>query len=199
MLLAPLAWWNLKRYQHDHYGIGQVRTRLGLGPGSLYGLSFRVLLVSVGVTFTVFTILFIAFLALTGWRGEDASPMTTRVTSFAIGATAWLAILLLPMSYATSQVQNLVWSNTKADALRFESRLSFGALLGVTAKNWGLMLLTLGLYAPFAAVATYRLRVETVTPRVSGDLSDLHQQAHAAAADASGDAAGDLFGIDIGL
>jgi uncharacterized membrane protein YjgN (DUF898 family) len=72
-------------------------------------------------------------------------------------------------------------------------------LLGLTLKNWLLMLLTLGLYWPFAAVATARMRCEAVSVRTRVDPESLIDQVRAGDNDAAGDAAGDLFGIDIGL
>jgi uncharacterized membrane protein YjgN (DUF898 family) len=108
-------------------------------------------------------------------------------------------MLMVPVPYATSRLQNLVWSNTSAQAVRFESDLKFGSLLGITLKNWLLMVLTLGLYWPFAAVALYRVRLEAITPHLGGDLERLREDALLRANDASGDAAGDLFGIDIGF
>jgi uncharacterized membrane protein YjgN (DUF898 family) len=200
MLLGPLAWWNLKRYQHDHYGIGQLRTRLALGPGRLYWLALRVALMFVAALVVVFVVMVgLKFMSGGATPEEEPQSMAKVAITMAIGVSLWLLALLVPMPYATSRLQNLVWSNTSADALRFHSDLRFKALLGVTLKNWLLMLLTLGLYAPFAAVAMYRLRVESVTPQVQGDLAQLHADARTRADDAAGDAAGDVFGIDIGL
>ena len=61
------------------------------------------------------------------------------------------------------------------------------------------MLVTLGLYWPFAKIAVARMRLQAVTvhTRLAPDewVGTLRQRAD----DATGDAAGDLFGIDIGL
>jgi uncharacterized membrane protein YjgN (DUF898 family) len=107
--------------------------------------------------------------------------------------------LVVPIPYAVSRAQNLVWGHTRSDEVRFDSHLSFPAVFKLTLKNWLLMIVTLGLYYPFASVAWYRLRIESVTPQLSGDLDLLQAQQAAGAGDASGDAAGDMFGIDIGL
>lgn len=202
-LILPLAWWNLKRYQHDNYGLGQWQTRLQLGPWKMYGLSLRVvgifliaavcMAISVGAIGTVAASMFGGSL-----HGRPSAPLAVAA-GLAVAFISWLLILLVPMPYTVARMQNLVWSNTSTDTLRFESSLRFGALLRVTLKNWLLMVLTLGLYWPFAAVAVYRLRVEAITPKLRGDLDSLREQARLRATDASGDAAGDLFGIDIGL
>jgi uncharacterized membrane protein YjgN (DUF898 family) len=70
----------------------------------------------------------------------------------------------------------------------------------LTLKNLMLTLLTLGLYRPFAAVATARLRLDAVSLELSGDVDEwLSGLDQAAAQDAAGDLAGDFFGIDLGL
>ena len=83
--------------------------------------------------------------------------------------------------------------------MRFKSTLAFWPLLRLTLKNWSLIALTLGLYWPFAAVATTRMRVEAVRIVMWVDPYILADIARAAESDAAGDAAGDLFGLDIGL
>jgi uncharacterized membrane protein YjgN (DUF898 family) len=202
-LVVPWAWWKLKRYQHDHLGLGQWRTRLGVGPGPFYRLSLAVtgmfLLGMLVVFIGAVVIGIVAGVAGRGALGGHAPSLLTTVLTMAAGIVIWMTMLLLPLPYATSRLQNLVWSNTGCEALRFDSRLEARALLGITFRNWVLMLLTLGLYWPFAAVALYRARVEAITPRLSGDLDTLREDARVRAGDASGDAAGDLFGIDIGL
>ena len=114
---------------------------------------------------------------------------------------AGIALLqLLPGAYLQARTQDLVWNRTEASGLRFESRLAFRALLGLRLKNLLLLALTLGLYWPWAAVATARLRLAAVTVLSDEPLDRLAGDLRAAApADASGDAAADLAGFDFGL
>ena len=206
LVLAPLAWWNFKRYQHDHYGLGQWQTRLVIGPSRMYGLSLRVFGIFL-LSSTVVMILVAVVAAIVGAvfvaKGQAlpfAQNKSLLTLAIMVGVLAmYFLMLIVPIPYAMSRSQNLVWANTRCDELRFDSRLRFGALLQLTLKNWLLMIVTLGLYWPFAAVAFYRLRIESITPQLAGDLDLLQAQAAARVSDASGDAAGDLFGIDIGL
>ena len=62
-----------------------------------------------------------------------------------------------------------------------------------------LVILTLGLYWPFAAVALARMRLEAVTVKTRVSPDTLVNQMKGAEGDAAGDAAGDLFGLDIGF
>jgi len=43
LLMFPWLLWRLKKYQHDHYAIGQIQTQLRAGPGSFYGLFLKTL------------------------------------------------------------------------------------------------------------------------------------------------------------
>jgi uncharacterized membrane protein YjgN (DUF898 family) len=204
--LMPLAWWNFKRFQHDHLGLGQWRTKLSIGPGSVYGLAFRLFGLSIGCGLAVMIVVVIGGVVVGAFAGGGAggSRLThdRALMSMAIMAGTlvfYFFSLIVPVPYAISRSQNLVWGHTRSDGAWFLSNLSFPAMLKLTVKNWLLMVLTLGLYYPFAAVASYRLRVESVTPQLTGDLDQLQAQSAARLSDASGDAAGDLFGIDIGL
>ena len=111
----------------------------------------------------------------------------------------WHDFFVLVGPFFNSRLQDLVWNHTASGQLRFESHLRFRSLAWLTAKNWLLTLLTLGLYRPFAAINTWKLRLEAVSVEVTGSMDGWDGSDSAAYADASGEAAGDFFGIDVGL
>ena len=201
LLVAPLMWWLFKRYQHDHYALGQWETKLTAGVGSAYGLSFRVLGVSI-LSWIVVVILAVIGGFVFGGVATATGLMQNKILSIALIVVlvliGYMLALMVPVPYAISRAQNLIWNHTRCDEVSFHSNLSFEGMVKLTIKNWLLMLVTLGFYYPFASISFYRLRIESVTPQLSGNLDRLQAQA-AGAGDASGDAAGDLFGIDIGL
>jgi uncharacterized membrane protein YjgN (DUF898 family) len=202
LLVAPLMWWIFKRYQHDNYGLGQWQTRLDLGPGRVYGLSLRIFGVGL-LSMVVLIIVGVVVAALVGGAAAVTGAVQNKIATMAIIVVAvllgYMLTLVVPIPYALSRAQNLIWGGTRSDEVSFHSALPFGALFKLTLKNWLLMVLTLGLYYPFASIAFYRLRIESITPQLSGNLDLLQAQGAAGAGDASGDAAGDMFGIDIGL
>ncbi|TXT39960.1 MAG: hypothetical protein FD135_1776, partial [Comamonadaceae bacterium] len=110
-----------------------------------------------------------------------------------------LLLLVCIKPFAVSRLQNLVWGNTGTPQLRFISELRFRPLLWLTVKNWLLIVLTLGLYWPFALVAMTRLRLEAVSIKTRIDPELLVADAQTAQIEAAGDAAGDFFGLDVGL
>lgn len=203
LLLAPWLWWKLKKYQHDHYAYGPEQTALNTGVGSFYGVFLK----TFGVTLLGFVFLFVVAFAITTLAGvalfASGGSRTNPVLMFMIGivffAVGLLAVQLMPRPYFTSRMQNLLWSRTASTNIGFASSLRFWPLLGLTLKNWLLVVITLGLYWPFAAIAVARMRLEAVRLLFDIDPQTLADQARAAEGEAAGDAAGDLFGLDIGL
>jgi uncharacterized membrane protein YjgN (DUF898 family) len=202
LVLAPWLWWNLKKYQHDHYAYGPEQTALGAGVGSFYGVFLK----TFGVTllgFVVFSVIAGAVVAATVgaavFGGNRPNPIFAIVIGVVFFAVGMLAMQLVPRPYFTSRMQNLLWSRTASTNIGFASRLRFWPLFGLTLKNWLLVVITLGLYWPFAAIAVARMRLEAVRLLFDIDPQTLADQARAAEGEAAGDAAGDLFGLDIGL
>ena len=132
-------------------------------------------------------------------RGSDGVS-GLRIALFMLSSVVVLLVfqaLLWP--YLTSRLQNLYWNGTRSEHWHFESRLAFRPLAWLTLKNWCLILITLGLYFPFARVALARMRLQAVSVMATVPVDQLINEAAAVDEGAAGDAAGDLFGIDIGL
>lgn len=110
-----------------------------------------------------------------------------------------LMFFVLIKPYFSARAQNLVWGHTRSAHIRFHSTLKARALVGLSVKNWLLMVLTLGLYWPFAAIARLRLQLESIHSECLVNLDALVNQAQSQAGDAAGDTAGDLFDLDIGF
>lgn len=202
MLLMPWLWWNLKRYQHDHYGYGPEQTGLNAGAGSFYAVFMK----TSGVAFLGFLAFGVLAAVLIGGivgasvlGGSRGNPVAMAILGVVMGLAGLMVVQLMPRPYFTSRMQNLLWGRTASTNVSFHSALRFWPLLGLTIKNWLLMVLTLGLYWPFAAVATTRMRMEATRVRSEIDPQSLSDQARARDGEAAGDAAGDLFGLDIGF
>ena len=68
-----------------------------------------------------------------------------------------------------------------------------------TVLNWVLIIVTLGLYWPFAQIALMRLKLQAITVHMRVNPDTLVSQARPVGSTGVGDAAVDLAGIDLGL
>lgn len=191
---APWFLWRLKRYQHDHYACGSLVTQLRSGPGPFYGVALRTLgIVLLGVGIAV------GLAAVAGFLAIRPRPGTLVLMGLAAFLAGVLFFNIVPKAYAQARLQNLLWSRTGNTQLRFRSALDFQSYALLQFKNFMLILVTLGFYWPFAAVANMRARLEAVTLHTRIELEELAGSAAAGQAEATGDAAADLFGLDLGF
>lgn len=194
--VPALLWW-MRRYQHDHYALGGEASRFTPGVGSFYGVFALAALMFLGIIAVVgiaAAVLIPALFAGEGGKPDEGSVIVAVV----LGMLVYLAVPLVG-AFIGARLQNIVWNGTRSQHIAFDSRLAVGALAGLTLKNWLLILLTVGLYYPFAAVASAKLRLEAVNLLFAVDADALVSVAAHIDESAAGDAAGDLFGFDIGL
>jgi uncharacterized membrane protein YjgN (DUF898 family) len=186
LVAMPLALAWIMCYQHGHCVYAGQRSRLEAGTGAFYRYVLKLLGVSLLVSLVGGLLL---VLAIAGAGG--------KVGASAIGAALafYALVFAVLMPFGQSRLQNLVWGHTRMQALRCQSRLALWPLALLTLKNLALTGLTLGLYWPFAAVATCRMRLQAICFELDGDIADWNAGSSAGAQDATGD----FFGIDLGL
>lgn len=196
--LAVLPWLlrNLKRYQHENYGLASLQTGFKATVGEFYLLTFKCIGLSLLLPLLVAASFGIAHFS-SAQSGLGGGRMLAVLAPLAL--PLMLVAYIVLKTYFTTGLQNLVWTKTGSRSMRFVSQLRFSRLFWLTAKNWLLMLFTLGLYWPFAVVATTRMRLEAVVIKTRQDPATLVSLLQASDVEAAGDAAGDLLGIDIGL
>jgi uncharacterized membrane protein YjgN (DUF898 family) len=195
----PYFLWRLKRYQHDNYAVGGLQTKLKADVGVLYGIFIKLMGISMlAVLSFVIVGALGAFVFAGGKKGSGLGAAI--VVGIAIISILGIFVLnVLPKSYLQVRLQNLLWSTTGNEQMRFDSQLRLARYLPLQFKNYLLIFLTLGLYWPFAVVSTRRAQVEAMAIEARIDLDDLAQTAGSEHPGATGDMAADLFGLDIGL
>lgn len=208
-LLGPWLFQRLKAYQHNHYALASQHTRFMGTVGNFYKLSFKVLGVYLAVMLAVCVLAGVVgvVLAIAGstrlaplMRGfSEKSPWMIYLAMAAIFLFTMLTFVALIQPYITARMQNLVWNNTHSQDIQLSSRLKARSMLWLSIKNWFLVVCTLGLYWPFAAIARARMQLETMGIASQISLDALVSQGHSNEGEAAGDAAGDLFGLDIGF
>jgi len=167
------------------------------GPGPFYGVFVR----TVAIGLVPLVILGIVFAAAMGGLSFFTSSGGGGVLILGVMLVygGMLLSVSMAVTYFKSRMQNLVWSRTGNRSMHFNSDLRFAPLLRLTFINWLLIVVTLGLYWPFAAVWMARLKLEAMSITTRIDPQTVADEGRAADGDAAGDAAGDLFGLDIGF
>ena len=208
VVVSPWLFQRLKAYQHNHYALASQHTRFHATIGMFYKLFAEVLVVYLaisvvlGVVLTLAAFVGIAVLGLSGnpfTQGENAKSMwLMAATVFGFIALTLLFVSLIK-PYVVTRLQNLVWAQTQTEDIRIHSRLKARSMVWLSIKNWFLVVFTLGLYWPFAAIARARMQLEAVSVASRIDLDALVSHARSHEGEAAGDAAGDLFGLDIGF
>ena len=189
-LLFPWLLAKVYRFQHNGYCFAQERSRLQLETPMLYWLllSFVLLFIVLVAALTGLGAFLIKVLA---WNPQIVIPV--------LGLLGYFFSFIVIYSLAVVKTQNWLWSHTASAHVRLNSDLSFWRFMGWSALNWLLIVVTLGLYWPFAAVRMARMRLEAITVDIEGDIGGWVSQVKPGSSGLLADATGDYFGMDMGL
>ena len=197
LLLFAQLWTAIKRYQHAHYRFAGQQSQVDLSLGSVLGVGLKALGLFV-LALLGFVLLIVGLAFLSAFGTTDRGAMTVFFGIVSVIAV-YAALLFSFGPFVGARLQDLLWNATRSQHLQFSSRLKARSLGWLTLKNWLLILLTLGLYRPFAVVATTRLKLAAVGLTLDGEveqwLADPAQRSNSAV----GEMAGDFFGFDVGL
>lgn len=199
LLMWPMMHASWRRFVIDH-------SRFGV---EAFGVQLRrrefawIYLLAVGAWMAVLLALATVFAlsgtasSLFGVGDADDSPLA-RTLVFATGLLLYAsAAAITPV--ITARVQNLSASRTRIGPHRLVSRLPVAAFVRLQLINLVLTVVTLGLYRPFAAVATARMRIAALSLVTDGGLDDILASIAASRDVAVGSEAMDLLGVDLSL
>lgn len=205
LLLSPWLWHRIKAYQQSHLAYGTLKLRFKGSVGGFYGVALK----SVGMALAGVALASLVFwLELRLSTGHTTAKQLFSKGGPGVGLVLRLmleAMLIMggcylwSLAFYRAAMQNLVWSHTGNQLLRFKSRLRVADVMTLTFKNTLLLGLTLGLYWPFAFIAMTRLRLQAVHVHARYPLDMLQAEVEATTKETAGDAAGELLGADLGL
>ncbi len=198
LVLLPYFFWRIKRYQHNHYAWGPLQTEYRSGVLDTYKVVGVTVLVALGIM-VVFAVAAAALLPTLFIGGLKGLGMGVLLGLIPLLVAFVITINIAPKAFFMARMQNLLWSRTGNRYFRFKSGLRARSFMALQFKNYALILITLGLYWPFAVVATHRMQIEAMTLKSRVDLQSLTDAARKRETDAAGDMAADLFGLDIGM
>lgn len=124
-------------------------------------------------------------------------------------AAAWIALLFtfsvvwlifqLTGSYFTARFQSLVWDKTLVGKLAMHCEVSAITLMRIQFVNTLWVVLSLGLFRPFAATRLAKFRLECVSASVLESLNLVANDTAESRRGALGESAAELFEMDVGL
>ena len=205
-LTLPLAHGISRNYVQANLWYGNDKAKYGAGFQEMVEIWFKGLL---SMLPTALGVIFVSAIGgaigyFINWifsskPGTIESKALVEFQFMALGLLlGWLAYQSLGTYYAT-RLQNVVWGNTRFANLKIQSEMSFWDLYKLKCKNTLLVILTLGLYRPFAAINVAKFRLSCV--RVAGwdQLDTFTVGPNTVLQGAIGDSAAGTFDMDLAL
>jgi len=190
----------LKAYQHGNSWFGRTRCSFHAGVGQFYVtyLLAAAGLVAAGILLAVSGVgSGLAALLQAQKHGGHVNPyLMLRALAVIYGVLILLAISIGPAFHAL--ITNLIWSNTRVGEHRIECRMSPLVLIGITLSNLLAVVLTLGLFSPWALVRVARYQLESMRLVPATDLQEF-VDAEPETIGAVGEEAATAFDFDIAL
>lgn len=140
--------------------------------------------------FVVFGSVFASFAA----HANDATKVGSLM--FAIGALYLWAFTVLPLFL--TMIQNLIWNHTRLQQHQFQSQLTWGRTTFIMLTNLLGIVVTLGLFSPFAHVRWLKYRLEATSMLVHGSLDEF-VAATGQQVSATGEGMADLLDFDLSM
>lgn len=181
-LLYPFAVFKQKYYLANKSRFGQTSFKFDGRSKEFYMAYLAV--IGVGILFLI------SVFVLLGTSAQVVVAAMAIYMFFAFGA-------LLGMTYINTRITNYVYSNLSLNDIKFKAAISFWRVLWIYLGNAILIMLTLGIYIPWAKVRIARYKLSCFT--VYGDDLGGHIAAEASNAKAIGEEFSDVMDIDIGI
>ena len=199
-ILMPFTHQRLKAYQHDNTWFGRTRCSFHSRSGQFYLIYLLLLaaVVAAGIVIAVSGV-FGAFAAVSQaqQQGGHINPRALfRALLIVYGTLIVLAVSIGPAFHAL--VTNLIWNNTRIGEHRLECNIAPARLIWITLSNFVLVILTLGLFIPWAQVRLTRYQLESMRLLPASDLQEF-VDAEPENTGAIGEEAATAFDFDIAL
>ena len=200
--LVPSAHHRLRLFQHGNARFGASRFSFHAGVGSFYALYGKTLLLMIGLLVILMLAFGGGFAAISESVGRAADQSESGAAIVGLFMLAFFLVFMLGAlligPYFTSRLQNLVWGRTQLAGHRLGSDLSARGLFWVKFTNLIGILLTFGLFKPFADVRLVRYRLQHMWLQPEGALDAFVRDAEQQVA-AFGEETAEMFDVDIGL
>ena len=192
-LALPFVHQRIKKFQHEESRYGSTYFSFDATVGNFY----VVYLIGLGVMVAGLVVLGLGFsgtlVAVFGGVKGPKIAMTMMVLIFAV--YAWMFMLIPVMM---TLIQNLIWNHTKLGELRFTSDMKWTRVAFIAITNVIGVVLTVGLFMPFARVRMMKYRLESMSMVPHGSLDNFIATAQTEAT-AAGEGMADILDFDMSL
>jgi uncharacterized membrane protein YjgN (DUF898 family) len=196
MLMFPIFHAVFRRYVQSNLRFGNARfvfTAKSADFARVWGWSLGAMLLLVLLA-GLLSFAIVAIGAVILGKGRTAPWMGVTLTL----AMAWLIFALMG-SYLTARFQRLVWDKTAVGDVALHCVVSARRFMRIQCMNTLWVILSLGLYRPFAAIRLTKFRLECVSASGLERLDTVAAGAGQSRRGALGESAAELFDMDVGL
>jgi len=188
----PVWYRRLRQFIFSNLRFGGGEFDCTVGVGQIYGAVLVPALLTIGALF-----LSGIFLGSIG-RGGPMRGGAIFGMIFIILPVIFIGFQAVIVPWIGGRLINAVWGSVRLEQNHFRSSLLAGRYIALTLGNWLLIIVTLGLYFPWARVRMARYRAEALSIEATGDL-DAFVAGECQTAAAIGDETAEMFDLDIGL
>jgi uncharacterized membrane protein YjgN (DUF898 family) len=199
-MMLPFFLQRNARFLLDNARLGAERFRFTKRPAQFYGFFFITLFFIVLMFMSNALAIYAVFAALP----KDAIASSTGGPGIAMMIAMWTmmiviwTLMIVVSAYWTRSLTNTALDGLEIGPHRLRCRLQTGRLAAIYLTNLLALVLTLGLYWPWAAVRLARYRLEALKVEALGSL-DRFAADPSTATSAAGEELGEAFSIDFGF
>ena len=194
-LLWPFAQQRIARFTREHSAYGNEYFKFTATVKAFYVVYLLTALIGILVFAGLMTV--VMLLGSKEWIAVEAGQLLAMSVLVALIGT-YLAMFLIAYPYVAARLQNLLWNGTHIAEQQFHANVRAREMLGIMLSNVVLVILTLGLYKPFADIRLARYRIQHIEVLSLGGIDDFVAGLQSQAS-ATGDEMADMFDFDIAL
>ncbi len=197
-LLAPMAHQRLKAYQHNGSAYGMTAFNFTAEAGPFYSVYLKLLGLVVLPIF-LFGIAAVSLNLFAGLEGAHKNPRQfgkALATLLTVMMVFYLVLFLIVGPWFSARIQNLVWNHTALERHPFSSAVRARDLLAIYVTNFIAIVLTLGLFKPFADIRLARYRLTHMALHPAGNVDEFFAREQQAV-NAMGEETANIFDVDI--
>ena len=195
--LAPLWHQRFKRYLFANAAFGRTRFNFHAPVSAFYKAYLVVALCMIGVfVVSAFFLFMVAMVVGLASRGEPSAvgsgfAVALVLTMYVLGGMGLVALM-------NAHIENVVWRHTALGPYRFTCTLEPHRLLWITLTNMLKVVITLGLYKPFADVRIAKYVLGELT-LVGAEHMAVFEAAEGQGVGATGNEAAEMFDFDFAV